>query len=419
LGQRGAARSGCKNSERRAMALAPSLMSCLRSAGALVPRHVILLPGLLGIELVDSSGAKLWIDPEIAVSAEKVAERLSLDPSGEHDAIPGTGVRPTKPIGFVYDPLIEALSQPDFVLHTFLFDYRKSLLAAARELRAFVRRVAPGERVWFVGHSIGGPLAALYPYADSGEVDPDWHQSVAGAVFHGGTLFGTFEPVEALTGTHWFIKVLGLGVKSHEDALRRCMSTWPGLASILPDPQVFDGVEGLYQADRWPRRFAFHQRHLDEAKTIKHLVRESPLFTRPESVPVAQFIATTYHTVSALLPAEQHLELGPRVAPGDDTVPLFTAAPQSVSLLHAGFPHTFMPTDPGVIEATADLVRTGRCRALPVERVTRDAKLPTGPMPPPLEMLLGMSSTIFHDLTSGRTLLRHVEHLFRGQGAGG
>ncbi len=391
-----------------------------------MPTHVILLPGFLGINLVDSTGAKLWLDPPTVVAGQvDIAARLALDPTGEHDAIPGLDVRPEAPIGFVYDPLIEALTAAGLILHTFIFDYRKSLLAAARELRAFIARSAPGERVWLVGHSIGGPLAALYPYLDptaaSPAVDPSWRAQIAGVICHGGTLLGTFEPVEALTGQHWFLAVLGLGDTQREDALRRSLSTWPGLLSLLPDPTRFPNVARLYQKRAWPKGYRPRQQHLDEAKRTKKLVRASPLFAEGAAEgapPVVQFLADAYHTAGALDPTSP-LRIGPRTAPGDDTVPLFAAAPSpSVRVLRTGFPHTFMPTDPAVIRATIDLIRTGTCETPEIPPVGPAVALAGASLPPPMAMILGMGGTLFHELVDGRTKLTDFVRLFRGVAGG-
>lgn len=384
-----------------------------------MPIHVVLLPGFLGIDSVDSTGARLWLDPPTILAGQvDIAARLTLDASGEHDATPGLDVHPEKPIGFIYDPLTVALAAAGFVVHTFLFDYRKPILAAARDLRAFIAREAPGERVWLVAHSIGGPLAALYPYldptADEPTVDPTWQDQIAGVVCHGGTLLGTFEAVEALTGSHWFLAVVGLGNTARENALRRCMSTWPGLFALLPNPGRFPRVNPVYDATKWPDGYQPRQQHLDDALRTKGLVAKSPLFTA--QIPIAQFISSTYHTAGALVPDATPLSLAPRASPGDDTVPLFAAAPNAnVRVLRTGFPHTFIPTDPDVIRDTIDFIRAGTCDAPEIAPVGPDDTLPGAPPSPPIAMLFGMGGTLARelpDLVNGKRALRDLAQVF-------
>jgi hypothetical protein len=387
-----------------------------------MPIHVVLLPGFLGIDLVDSTGTRLWLDPATILAGQvDIAARLTLDPSGEHDATPGLDVRPEKPIGFIYDPLTVALGAAGLVVHTFLFDYRKPILAAARDLRAFIAREAPGERVWLVAHSIGGPLAALCPYldptTDPPAVDPSWQDHIAGVVCHGGTLLGTFEAVEALTGTHWFLAVVGLGNTARENALRRCLSTWPGLLALLPDPTRFPDVDRVYDASQWPAGYQPLQQHLADALRTKDLVGKSPLFTAP--IPIAQFISSTYHTDGALDPSATPLRLAPRTSPGDDTVPVFAAAPNAnVRVLRSGFPHTFIPTDPDVIRDTIDFIRTGTCAAPEIPPAGPDVTLPGNAPSPPIAMLFGMGGTLARELpglVSGQRALRDLAHLFTGR----
>ena len=384
--------------------------------------HVILLPGFLGMHLTDQDGTRLWLDPPTIAARADIAERLALDPSTGCDAFPGASVAPTGVIGFIYDGLVRALEKEEgFQVHVFLFDFRKSLLRTAQALRAFVAaevvpKLAPGDRIWFVGHSIGGPLAALYPYtdplADPPQIDPGWPGPIAGAIFHGGTLLGTLEPVDAITGSHWFLSVVGMGDKTREDALRRSASTWPGLMSILPDPETFEGIDDVYVADRWPEGFRPAQAHLDEAKGIKRLARESPLF----DLPVTQILAGDYHTPATIAEGGSGIALGPRTAPGDDTVPLFASAPKrAVRLLRTRFSHTFAPADPGVVQATIDLVRRGATDVLPpLDPAAPQEMLPGPPLPPPIAMLLGMGDGALDDLSHGSRVIRILAHMLGG-----
>jgi hypothetical protein len=369
--------------------------------------EIIVLPGAFGLHLEDVAGQRLWLDPDAIVRGD-VPARLSLDARGEEAPDPALDVRVGEPVGFIYDRLLARLEGEGFKVHVFRFDYRKSLLGAARELRAFVaERVAPGTRIWLVAHSIGAILASLYPHYP--DLDPNWRDRVAGSIFLGGTIRGTYEPIEAVSGDHWFLEVVGVGDPERIAALRQCLRTWPGLFSMLPDPTIFEDAERFYQASEWPAEIAPRQEHLDEARRIKRLVLESPLV----QAPTAQILSTSYHTIRAPAPGPGPIRPGPKVAAGDDTVPLFAASLPGIQLYRAEYPHTFLPADQDVIQAVVDLATTGACKLPVIPEGEISGNLPPFEMPPPLAMFLGMSHSVLRHLVTGTLDLRDIPRLLR------
>src|SRR5689334_10233965 len=119
------------------------------------PTEVVLLPGAFGVHLADRSGDRLWLDAE-QIARGDIPDKLALDASGERDLDPSLDVRPTRVLDFIYDPLVKHLEDANLRVLPYLFDYRKSILAAARGLRDFIAaNTTPGARVWLLSHSIG------------------------------------------------------------------------------------------------------------------------------------------------------------------------------------------------------------------------------------------------------------------------
>ncbi len=367
---------------------------------------LVILPGFVGMNMDDAAGRRVWLS-SLPIATGELAPRLALDPSGTTDAVAGLGVRPNGPIGFVYGRSIHAFQEAGLMVHVFPLECRQDVLASTAQLADFVRGVAiarPGKRFVFVGHSMGAILAALYP-----TFAPDWEGHLAAAVFCGGTLAGTFEPVEALTGTHWFLQVIGVGDEEKERAIRRAMSTWPGLFSMLPDPQSFPEAVAVYDARSWPEEVRPPQEWLDHVRDeVRPRVRESPL----ARIPTAQLLSITCPTVDSLGWAADGLRAGPMNAAGDGTVPARTSLAGVREAFEVDFPHTFMPNDPKAIQAILDIARGG-WPALPTISAERAAARVPFALPPPVTMAKTMLESVAHRALSGQLGLDDLFWPFR------
>jgi pimeloyl-ACP methyl ester carboxylesterase len=357
---------------------------------------VVLLPGFVGMNMDDAFGRRVWLSP-LPIAAGDLAARFALDPSGTTDAIPGLGVHPNGPLGFIYGRAIRAWEEAGLVVHVFPLEFRTSVLETAAALRVFVDQITAARgprRFVFVGHSMGAILAALYPYHD-----PDWEQRIAAAVFFGGTLAGTFEPVEGLTGTHWFLKVVGLGDPAREHAIQRAMSTWPGIFGMLPDPVTFPEAAGVYEAGSWSEDVRPSQARLDEIKyRLRPMVRDSPL----RKVPTLQLMSIGCPTVDSIAWSGGHLRTGPMTAAGDGTVAARTAYLGVDEAFEVDFPHTFMPNDPKAIQAVIDVAGGSRPSLPLIDEARANARLPDGQSPP-----LTMARALFESL-GARILTGHA-----------
>jgi pimeloyl-ACP methyl ester carboxylesterase len=355
---------------------------------------LVLLPGFVGMNMDDADGRRIWLST-LPIAAGELAPRLALDPSGTGDASPGLGVRPNGPIGFVYGRAIRAFEEAGLSVHVFPLECRQDALRSAAQLADFVKGIAaarPGKRFVFVGHSMGAILAALYPYNDA-----DWEERIAAAVFFGGTLAGTFEPVEGLTGTHWFLQVIGVGDPVRERAIRQAMSTWPGIFSMLPDPQSFPEAAAVYDARAWPAEVRPPQAWLDHVRDeLRPMVRESPL----PKIPTAQLLSLVCPTVDTLGWTPEGLRAGPMNAAGDGTVPARTSLAGVRDTFEIDFPHTFMPNDPKAIQAAVDIARGGWPELPKVSAERAAARLAFAP-PPPVTMAKAMLESLAHRALSG------------------
>ncbi len=367
---------------------------------------IVLLPGFMGMNLDDGHGRRVWLSP-VPIATGDLAGHLALDPSGTSDATPGLAVRPNGPIGFIYGRAIRAFQDAGFLVHVFPLEFRRSALDTTAEIKVFVdwlTVVRPSKRFVLVGHSMGAILAALYPH-----FDPAWEQRIAAAVFLGGTLAGSFEPVEGLTGTHWFLDVVGVHDPGRERALRQTMSTWPGIYSMLPDPLTFPDAAAVYDARAWPEPARPPQGRLDEIRDrLRPMVRDSPL----RRVPTVQLMSVVCPTVDTIGWDGGQLRTGPMTAAGDGTVAARTAHVGVDAAYEVDFPHTFMPNDPGAIQAVID-VAAGRRPSLPLISEERaSARFPAGATPP-----LTMAKTIFesvaHRVVAGDFSLEDLSWPFR------
>ncbi|MEO7328499.1 MAG: hypothetical protein ABI193_07975 [Minicystis sp.] len=348
---------------------------------------LVLLPGFMGMNLDDAFGRRLWLSP-VPIATGDLASHLALDPSGTTDATPGLVVRPNGPIGFIYGRAIRAFQEAGLTVHVFPLEFRRSALDTTVEIKAFVEWIIstrPGRRLVFVGHSMGAILAALYPH-----VDPAWEQRIAAAVFLGGTLAGSFEPVEGLTGTHWFLDVVGVRDLERERALRETMSTWPGIYSMLPDPLTFPEAAAVYDARAWPGPARPPQRRLDEIRDrLRPMVRDSPL----RKVPTVQLMSVVCPTVDAITWDDGALRTGPMTAAGDGTVAARTAFLGVDAAYEVDFPHTFMPNDPKAIQAIIDIAYGRKPSLPPISEARANARLHGLALAP-----LTMAKTIFESV---------------------
>jgi len=349
---------------------------------------VILLPGFMGVHLADPAAGRAWLDPAAAIRGD-LSARVALDAVGAADAFPGERLAPDGVVRFVYADLVQALRFAGHAVHPFAFDFRRSLLSSTLLLRDLVTDVlqrSPGTKVVLLGHSMGALLACLLPY-----YLPSFADRVEQTIFLGGPLGGTFDAVEAVTGTHWVLpRLVALSPRETARDFQASLATWPGAFSMLPDPDAFPGAgcERAFDAVDWPAGLAPRQAILDEAKALKTTIRRSPLFDL--APPVTQLLATQYSTVGSLARDERGaITAGPRTSQGDGVVTAASALPPGVTGYRTTFPHTLAPIEPAAIQAILDLIHTGACTLDLIQRDDVAAEVAPG-QAPDVQMALGL-----------------------------
>lgn len=365
--------------------------------------EIVLVPGFLGVHLARPDGTRLWLTPE-AMATRHLASELRFDPAGPP-------LLPDGPVGFIYADLVRRLRDAGFVVHAFSYDFRRSALDAARLLAGFIDALAqatPGKRYVLVAHSLGAIVAGLYAC-----VDPRWKSRVTGSIFLGGTLAGTFESIEVARGTHPILtRIENLVLRDDSVAFGACQRTWPGLFSMLPDPDTFAGGAAAFDASAWPRECAPQQAPLTEAREVRRLLRTSPIF----DAPAAQLISVRFATIDSYGPGP--VAVGPSSAPGDGTVSARAASFRGVPAYHVDFPHTFLPVDPKAIRGVIDLARSG---TTDLERVTEaQCSAPLeGQEPLLLGLLQGVGTSLLDCVERGGLRAAHVVGLLGPPGPRG
>lgn len=302
---------------------------------------IVLLAGFLGLDLARGDGARVWLTPGSFVLGD-VARDLTLGPSAP--ALYPAGLNRV-----VYGDLVRGLRRAGFAVHAFNFDFRRSVIDVAVELRAALDAIGPMRPAVFVSHSMGALVNAVYP-----RVDPAWRSRMDRAIFLGGPLGGTFEVVEAALGKHPIIRRLStLSLLDDSADFAACMRTWPGLYDLLPDPDLFARGEDAFDAGAWPAGMRPSPLLLKAARETRRMVNTSPLF----SIPCAQILSLRFGTVDGYSPGP--VGPGPRGAPGDGTVSARTAGFGGVELYRVESPHTLLPVDPAAIAGVIEIAATG------------------------------------------------------------
>lgn len=316
--------------------------------------RVLILPGIMGSKLGKAGSLfddTIWIDPVDIIAGN--LRQLSLI-GGRKD------IKPLGVILLAYLKLKLRLKQAGFDASFHPFDWRRNIPEVGRDLAARIRqetRLKAGrEDLYLVAHSMGGLVsrAAFKELKEGGE-----ESKVRRLVMLGTPNFGSFAPVQALSGSHSLVrKVAALDVvNSHEDLINTVFNTFPGLYQMLPAPQKFSGLD-LYSLANWPPTgMAPRAGLLAEAPKVHEVLapgqdrftliaginQETVVSVRREG---DEFIYTTSNE-------------------GDGTVPLAFAQLEGVTTYFVQEEHGSLPNNGDVARAVIDLIETSRTNVLP------------------------------------------------------
>lgn len=220
---------------------------------------VVIVPGILGSQLLDADGDEAWLGLGNMVGAHDIALPARLPLSEAHDGLtPGglLGVDHILPrlFGFSeYGDLVAVLESAGFVrdgvggrsYHVYAYDWRRDLVESARGLGTFLERLAaergrPGERFCLVGHSMGGLVARLFLRYGGG--DPTGPVTWAGATRIERMVVATAPSGGSIPALEALLLGSPVGFSTTTLAASVC-ATFPALYALLPPLQAKPLIE--------------------------------------------------------------------------------------------------------------------------------------------------------------------------------
>ena len=176
------------------------------------------------------------------------------------------------------------------------------------------------------------------------------------AFFFGVPVRGTFAAVEVLLGQFLLPRLVARasilrGRRQVLDELGAACSAMPGLAELLPDPELYPSAAILFEHRNWPARCAPPQESLDRARELKRALPSSPLLER-----TTVLAASRWATPAGVeLSDDRVVRLSGETAPGDGVTPFASATPVGVMRIRElRFPHAFLLFEPaGLREVVA------------------------------------------------------------------
>lgn len=212
---------------------------------------VFVLPGIAGSNLaVDNK--RVWVGWRLLNGLMRLAYKPVADRPLEHEP---DGVTPDGPMSSYYGDLIEHLGKSHEVIE-FAYDWRLPIQVEAARLsaevgRALDLRVASGQPVRVLAHSMGGLVARTMATLDDGVWDRMMAHADARFLMLGTPNGGSWAPMQVLSGDDRFMNgVIALGAPLRDLKARRLMANFPGLIQMqanLLDPALGLGLEATWQ----------------------------------------------------------------------------------------------------------------------------------------------------------------------------
>ena len=208
---------------------------------------VVVIPGIGGSELADSSGKRVY-GASVSCVVARLCEPSVLDRNNELTPVGLVGPHSlvAKQLVTGYDGLLNGITKglglssgrvvtagaelvdPDATVVAFPYDFRRSVEEIANDLDRVVRERAQGRRVVLVAHSMGGLVAAWWWAFMSEGIDVDQIITL-GTPFRGAA--------KALN-----VLVNGMRIGPYvPQAVTDTVRTWDSVFDLLPHYQVVDG----------------------------------------------------------------------------------------------------------------------------------------------------------------------------------
>lgn len=328
-----------------------------RSARTRGGPRVLILPGIMGSKLgrprflfTDT----IWIDPfDIIIGRLR---QLSLV-DGRKD------IEPLGVILLAYLKLKLRLKLAGFDASFHPFDWRRNISDLGRDLVDRIREETKPERgredLYLVAHSMGGLVAraAFKQLKELKEKEQD--KKVRRLVMLGTPNFGSFSPVQVLSGHHSLVRrVAALDrPNSEEDLVNQVFNTFPGLYQMLPAQQKFFGVD-LYNPATWPPvGMGPRSGLLAEAPKVQEMME-------PGNDRFTLIAGINQETVVSVRREGDEFVFTTSVE-GDGTVPLAFAQLEGVETYFVEEAHGSLPNNADVARAVIELLETSKCTVLP------------------------------------------------------
>ncbi len=320
---------------------------------------IILLPGIMGSELADQKGAsgKVWIDPRKLL--EEAFTLLLLDASGEKDEILNVCLEAVGVLKKAYFKTKKWLEQQGHTVHTFPYDWRKSINISASQLKDFIEEKAGGDankQFVFLAHSMGGLVVRRYL---------DQFQQLAEdrldkLIMLGTPNYGSYVPPMVMKKMKGNDLIFTIALKTFQFRYmgvqaRGIVQSFPGLYEMYPNPTMFK-QDDLYQAQYWDES-TISEHHLNAALDFQNKLTAK--------LPKKMFlIANRSSKTVTHIEREQkgsgwnYKFFGAKV--GDGTVPFKSAYLRDVPTYETKARHGEIQKDDAVLYAIDDLIKNGK-----------------------------------------------------------
>ena len=337
-------------------ALVPELQVLSREASRAPTRGgpaVLILPGIMGSKLgyerwpIDDT---IWVDP-IGIAAGHL---MRLAPGATGKRVTAIGV-----LLVSYLKLKLSLRLRGIDASFFPYDWRLDIRGLGEALAKHIENEHAERGVTLVGHSMGGLVArrALKVLEDKGK---DKGNLVRSIVMLGTPNHGSYAPVLVLRKLHELTgKIAALDLKhSLEELVGKVFGKLEGLLQLLPPAERCAGLD-LLDAERWP----------GAKKPEAGILRRCRDLGRDLSTDASRMVLVAGVDRPTFVGAhiEQDGFVFQETREGDGTVPLAFAKLDGVTTYYSRAAHGSLPNDGLVIDAVADLVRSGTTQALPKE----------------------------------------------------
>jgi len=340
------------------------------------PREeVVLLPGIMGSMLVSIRGVTtlLWVNPLLFIQGN--ARYLRLSPDADSDEYSQVDCVPLSLEKLTYFKISLSLNR-NTVLHEFPYDWRRPIEYNADILHKAIERWSEGDperKFNLVAHSMGGLVSRAYLARHQTSAE----KRIRRLVLHGTPNFGSPNAVETLYNGNSMMGTVDR--LNSQNAMREVVFSLPSIYQLLPAPREYYSANrpypvdfDMYNADAWSLP-GIRQVFLDGAyKLHKELGRSDP------QVPIDMIAGCHIQTL-----VTAGLEIGSGKASftgnridegsdsGDGTVPLWSAHLPGANMYFIQDVHRRLPGNTKVIQATMDLIQSGRCslpQSLPVPK---------------------------------------------------